>query len=266
MSPADGAQLWAYPGPGFSIVQPAIVGSDLLVAVGGDAIAGIPTSGVQRVSIARGPGGWTTRERWTSVGLKPYFNDFVVHEGHAYGFDGRILACIDLDAGERNWKGGRYGNGQLVLLPDQDLLLVLSEDGDIALVSATPGAFREISKRPGHPGQDLESSGRRRRPAAGAQRRGDGRVPAAARRPLRSIGYNVRHSQLLTSLLIVIVGRRFKNLFITCIVACVVASPMPPAMTTVRSSPSPRPKPALPMYCDRPLMSPTAAAAPNVAR
>jgi outer membrane protein assembly factor BamB len=148
VSPADGAQLWAYPGPGFSIVQPAIVGSDLLVAVGGDAIAGIPTSGVQRVSIAREASGWTTRERWTSVGLKPYFNDFVVHEGHAYGFDGRILACIDLDTGERTWKGGRYGNGQLVLLPNQDLLLVLSEEGDIALVSATPGAFREISKRP----------------------------------------------------------------------------------------------------------------------
>jgi outer membrane protein assembly factor BamB len=148
VSPADGAQLWTHPGPGFSIVQPAIVGGDLLVAVGGDAIAGIPTSGVQRVSIASGPGGWTTRERWTSVGLKPYFNDFVVHEGHAYGFDGRILACIDLDTGERTWKGGRYGNGQLVLLSDQDLLLVLSEEGDIALVSATPGVFREISKRP----------------------------------------------------------------------------------------------------------------------
>ena len=83
-------------------------------------------------------------ERWTSNGLKPYFNDFVVHEGHAYGFDGNILASIALDDGARKWKGGRYGNGQLILLPDQDLMMVLSEEGELALVSATPDRFTEV--------------------------------------------------------------------------------------------------------------------------
>ena len=40
---------------------------------------------------------------------------------------------------------------------------------------------------------------------------------------------------------IVIVGSLFRNRFITCIVACAVASPTPPAMTTVRL-PSPLPE------------------------
>ena len=69
-------------------------------------------------------------------------------QGHAFGFDGNILACIDLADGKRKWKGGRYGNGQLVLLPDQDLLLVMSEDGELALVSASPDQFAELARFP----------------------------------------------------------------------------------------------------------------------
>ena len=136
--PADGAVLWKHPWPGFPIVQPAqIANGDVLLS---------GQSGTGRLAVAHGPGGWTVEERWTSIGLKPYFNDFVVHEGHAYGFDGRYLASLDLQDGKRKWKGGRYGNGQLVLLPDQDLLLVLSDKGDLALVKATPDQFTELAR------------------------------------------------------------------------------------------------------------------------
>src|SRR3970282_2057971 len=95
---------------------------------------------------AHEPSGWTVAERWTSIGLKPYFSDFVVHKGYAFGFDGSILASIDLADGKRKWKGGRYGEGQLVLLPDQDLLLVLSEEGELALVRATADPFMEVAR------------------------------------------------------------------------------------------------------------------------
>ena len=103
---------------------------------------------MRRLAVRHGPGGWAVEERWTSVGLKPYFNDFVVHHGYAFGFDGSILACIDLQDGQRKWKGGRYGSGQLVLLPDQGLLLVLSEQGELALVRAAPDEFSELGRFP----------------------------------------------------------------------------------------------------------------------
>jgi outer membrane protein assembly factor BamB len=144
VAPADGSLLWEHTWtPGVGIVQPALVEGDGVLLSTADAMGGI---GVRRITVSRGPAGWTVEERWTSRGLKPYYNDFVVHKGHAYGFDGSILACIDLADGNRKWKGGRYGSGQLVLLADQDLLLVLSEEGELALVSATPDKFTEVAR------------------------------------------------------------------------------------------------------------------------
>jgi len=147
VTPEDGKALWEHKWPGDGIVQPGLTAEgDVLIgtATGMGEGAGI---GMRRVSLGRGDRGWTVQERWTTTGLKPYFNDFVVHEGHAYGFDGSILACVDLKDGERKWKGGRYGAGQLVLLPEQDLLLVLSEQGELALVEATPERFTEVAAR-----------------------------------------------------------------------------------------------------------------------
>jgi outer membrane protein assembly factor BamB len=128
VAPADGALLWEHKWqPGISFLQPAVTESGDLLVAEGEAMSGL---GMQRLSVGHGPAGWTVEERWTSRALKPYYNDFVVHKGHAFGFDGSILACIDLADGTRRWKGGRYGHGQLVLLPDQDLLLVLSDEGE----------------------------------------------------------------------------------------------------------------------------------------
>ena len=182
VAPSDGTLLWEHRSqPGASIVQPALVTERDVLVAGADTMGGV---GMRRLAVAHDSKGWTVEERWTSRGLKPYFNDFIVHKGHAYGFDGSILASIDLQDGARKWKGGRYGNGQLVLLPDQDLLLVLSEEGELALVRAMPDQFTELARFQGTRRQDLEPPGTGRRHPAGSQRRGDGRVRVGARAPL----------------------------------------------------------------------------------
>jgi outer membrane protein assembly factor BamB len=144
VAPADGKLLWEHTWqPGVGIVQPAVAPNGDILITTGDAMGGL---GIRRLAVSKGSAGWKVEERWTSRGLKPYFNDFVVHEGHAYGFDGSILSCIDLADGARKWKGGRYGQGQLVLLAEQGVLLVTSEEGELALVSATPDKFTELAR------------------------------------------------------------------------------------------------------------------------
>src|SRR5262245_3475838 len=145
VDPSDGKLLWKYEWNIDGIVQPSVItGADVLIGSG----SGLAAVGLRRVAVVRGPGGWAVEVRWTSNGLKPYFNDFVVHKGHAFGFDGNMLACVDLKDGKRKWKGGRYGHGQIVLLPDQDLMLALSEEGELVLVGANPDQFTELSRFP----------------------------------------------------------------------------------------------------------------------
>ena len=144
VNPVDGTVLWKHVWEGDSIVQPALTADgDVLVGSG----SGLGSEvGVLRLGLTKGPGGWTATPRWSTAGLKPYFNDFVVHKDQAFGFDGSSLACIDLKDGNRRWKGGSYGHGQILLLGDQDLLIVVSEQGEVALVKATPDQFTEIAR------------------------------------------------------------------------------------------------------------------------
>ncbi|MBL9135345.1 MAG: PQQ-like beta-propeller repeat protein [Verrucomicrobiales bacterium] len=143
--PSSGEILWEHSWAGATIIQPALLpDGDLLIATG-SASGGV---GLRRLAVAHSTDGWVVREEWTSKGLKPYFNDFAVHKSHVYGFDGSILACIQLEDGERQWKDGRYGHGQLLLLPDQDLMLVVAEQGHVALVAAKPDGFEELARHP----------------------------------------------------------------------------------------------------------------------
>ncbi len=143
---ADGTLLWEHPWPGLGIMQPAqTVEGDVLISMVDSSASPL---GTRRIAIAHGSDGWAADERWTSNRLKPSFSPVVVHEGHAFGFDGRLIACVDVESGERRWKGGRYGSGQLLLLSDQDLLVVVSEQGELALVRAAPDQFTELARFP----------------------------------------------------------------------------------------------------------------------
>jgi len=142
VNPTDGALLWQYAWKGTPIVQPTITpDEDILVSIN-------ERDGIRRIKVTAESGGWSSTDVWASARIKPYFNDSVIHNGHVYGFDGPMLACISLENGERKWRGGRYGRGQFILLADQDVLLVISEKGELALVKAVPEQFTELARIP----------------------------------------------------------------------------------------------------------------------
>ena len=57
-------------------------------------------------------------------------------DGFVYGLDDGIMVCIDLETGKRQWKEGRYGHGQLLML--EDVLLVTCEDGRVIWMTIDP--------------------------------------------------------------------------------------------------------------------------------
>jgi outer membrane protein assembly factor BamB len=131
---------WQLPKEMARIIQPAVLADgDVLVGTGFG-------NGTRRVRVRRQDAGWTTEEVWTTKAINPYFNDLVVHGDHLYGFDGIFLTCVALADGKGQWRARGYGNGQVLLLSDQGLLLILSERGEVALVEARPESHRELAR------------------------------------------------------------------------------------------------------------------------
>lgn len=76
--------------------------------------------------------------------LKTKYTNATVIAGYAYALNDGVLECVAVETGERSWRGGRYGHGQLLGVGDK--LLVLGEDGDLMLVAADPQKFRQLGK------------------------------------------------------------------------------------------------------------------------
>jgi hypothetical protein len=53
---------------------------------------------------------------------------------------------LDLETGKRRWKEGRYGSGQVLLLGDQPLLVVVTDEGEVVLVEANSDEHHELGR------------------------------------------------------------------------------------------------------------------------
>ena len=139
----DGSLLWDYPWEtpyDANASQPLVVDENrLLISAGyGHGAALIAIRPANRI--------FTAEPVWVNKRMKNKISSSVLHEGHVYGLDERILACVDVETGKLKWKGGRYGYGQLLLAGGH--LIVLTDSGELVLVKATPEGHQELARFP----------------------------------------------------------------------------------------------------------------------
>jgi outer membrane protein assembly factor BamB len=114
----------------------------------------------ERVFVSKGYGGgalllalelgadgtFGTRDLWHAPRvLRTKFTNAALHAGHAFGLDDGILSCVELERGERRWKEGRYGHGQLLLVGEH--LLLVSEEGEVLALAADPERPNDVLGR-----------------------------------------------------------------------------------------------------------------------
>ncbi len=135
----DGAELWRFPWPPGSehVSQPIPISGGRVFLSSGYGI------GARMIQVHSDGEQFSVRQLWSSLSMKAKFTVIVHRDGYFYGLDDGVLACIDAERGERRWKRGRFGHGQLLLVGDT--LLVLGESGDVALVKAVPDDYHELA-------------------------------------------------------------------------------------------------------------------------
>ncbi|HEX5702550.1 MAG TPA: PQQ-binding-like beta-propeller repeat protein [Pyrinomonadaceae bacterium] len=135
--PENGQLIWSFTWDtdmGINASQPIVVGANRFFI----------SSGYGKGAALVEVNGANARAVWENINMKNKFNSSVLHQGHVYGLDEGILSCVDVNTGERKWKGGRYGYGQLLLAGGN--LIVITETGELVLVKAAPDQFSELAR------------------------------------------------------------------------------------------------------------------------
>jgi outer membrane protein assembly factor BamB len=141
LAPEDGSLLWETEwrnSAGINVSQPLIVNNNRFFISAGYG------KGAALVEISGSGKSFSAKKVWENSSMKNKFNSSVLHNGYVYGLDEGILTCLDVTTGERKWKGGRYGYGQVLLASGH--LIVSSDAGELALVKAAPDGYSEIAK------------------------------------------------------------------------------------------------------------------------
>jgi len=140
LDPASGKILFEYAHGGDSaeIVVPVPVENDrLLLRVGQD-----KTDLVKIVSAADGK--LSVEKVWTEGVFKNSYGIPVYYNGYLYGYNSRVLTCVDASNGQTKWRSRTPDDGWLLVVDGN--LVVQTKSGSVYVGAASPDGWKEISK------------------------------------------------------------------------------------------------------------------------
>ena len=86
--------------------------------------------------------------RWNTTTLGNHLSTSVHHDGHYYGFDGRVnkdgghLGCLDAATGKELWSAPLRGS----LIRAGNRLIIITLTGELVIAAADPHAYRELAR------------------------------------------------------------------------------------------------------------------------
>jgi len=139
--PGSGKILWKFPWTGDTqrVAQPVVLPEDRVFITSGYGV------GSKLIKINQDTNGSLSAVLlWKSNRMKAKFSNVIAIGEFIYGLDDGILACIDLQEGKLQWKRGRYGHGQMILV--DNLLLITTEKGEVVLVEPNSEEHKELAR------------------------------------------------------------------------------------------------------------------------
>ncbi len=135
----EGKELWNLPWPGGQprVSLPVVVSTNEVLFSSGYG------AGAELLRFKNSSNQLTPERVWKSLQLKSKFGPILRKGGYVYALDDGIFTCIDLATGQRQWKDGRYGHGQGLLIGEQ--ILITTEAGKIVLIQPDPAELKDVA-------------------------------------------------------------------------------------------------------------------------
>jgi outer membrane protein assembly factor BamB/enterochelin esterase-like enzyme len=141
VDPASGRQLWEHAHGGDA--SPIAALSIVPVPAGEGRLflrAGLEETTMVQVAPAA-DGTFAVKPLWKAPVLRMTYAIPVYHDGYLYGYNGRILTCVDAATGELKWRSREPGDGFLARAGSE--LVILTKAGTLHVGAASPAGWAE---------------------------------------------------------------------------------------------------------------------------